>query len=136
MQHSQLALTAFAVQSVVEVISSVLVLLRLLSPAALQSSSPAVIARERIGTRVMGALFVLLALAVVAVGSYKLAEGQAPSSALSGFLVASASCFMMCVLWLLKRRGALLVQSSVLMQDAICSRTCLSIRLFLRLLYT
>jgi hypothetical protein len=123
------------VQSFVEVISSCLVLLRLLSSssaAALQPSSPLakkIIARERYGTRLMGTLFILLALAVIAVGVYKLVQGQAPSSALSGFLVASASCFMMCVLWLVKRHGAQVVRSSVLMQDAICSRTCMLLSL-------
>jgi divalent metal cation (Fe/Co/Zn/Cd) transporter len=120
--HS-LALEAFGVDSVLEILSAGIVLWWLL--LALRGANPEHIheAGERV-ERLVGVGLLLLVLYVGAGASYQLVTQTRPDTSLAGVILAAVAAAVMPVLFLLKRYTAERLQSGAMRGDADESLTC------------
>ena len=128
-EHMQLSLLAYGAQSIVEVISAVLVWWRLAIPIRTAAEERRVIERERIAVRAIGVLFVLLALAVVGGAVLDILHREGPSSTLPGLIISSGAALAMLIMYVLKMRAAKILDSNTLKEDALCSRYCFTLSL-------
>jgi divalent metal cation (Fe/Co/Zn/Cd) transporter len=127
-----ISLLGFGLDSFIEVFSAVIVLWRL----ARESSSCGAnlgTERERIATRGIGLLFVLLAIVVTANSLHRLAGRLHPDTAVPGIVISALSLSFMYFLYRAKMKVALALDSKTLRSDAICSAACIWLSLVLLL---
>lgn len=128
LKHIQLSVLANAGQSGCEVVSALLVLWRLraesTSAGRLPKSQTEIIARERIGIRLMGSMFVALALAVLAGCAVRFTQRAGPTDTLPGLIVSAVAAAAMLVMFFLKRAASRKLDSKTLLEDARCSLFC------------
>ena len=119
-----IALLAFGVDSVIELISATTLLWRL----RLEDTGPAAAERieraERLASRVVGASLLALAVYVVLQSGYDLRTRSAPERSLPGIAVAAAALVVMPALVRAKRRVASTIGSAALRGDAACGVVC------------
>lgn len=119
-----ISLMGFGADSLIEVASATLVLWRL---AAGHDGGAISKSRERVATRWIGVLFVLLALGTSAGAVLRLLQRAHPDTALPGLVVALISLSFMFFLWRAKQRAARVLDSATLEKDAACSRACIQL---------
>ena len=128
LKHIQLSVLANAGQSGCEVVSALLVLWRLRAESTSAGRSPKsqteIIARERIGIRLMGSMFVALALAVLAGCAVRFTQRAGPTDTLPGLIVSAVAAAAMLVMFFLKRAASRRLDSKTLLEDARCSLFC------------
>ena len=113
------ALLAFGSDSLVELLSALVVLLPWFA-----------VVPDRITSRLAGFLLILLAVAVAATAVVSLALHFSPNPSRSGIAITSAALLVMPVLAILKRREARKTGNVALSADALQSATCACIALF------
>jgi divalent metal cation (Fe/Co/Zn/Cd) transporter len=119
-----IALIAFGVDSVIELVSAGTLLWRLRLEDA-GTAPPALIERaERQASRVVGASLLLLAVYVVLQSGYDLWTRAAPERSLPGIALAAAALLVMPALVRTKRRIAAAINSPALRGDAACGVVC------------
>jgi len=119
------ALAGFGVDSLVEVASAFLVLLRL--RAELRGSPLPSRALEKRAALGIGSLFVLLALGIAAGAVLQLHAGTHPPTTLPGLIIGALSLGAMAWLWRTKAEAGRALDSASVMADATCSRACLQL---------
>lgn len=119
-----IALIAFGVDSVIELVSAGTVLWRLGLEAAGSAAPERIERAERQASRVVGAALLLLAAYVVAQSGYNLAIGAASQPSLWGIAVAAAAVVVMPALVRTKLRVAAEINSPALRGDAACGAVC------------
>ena len=124
--NQQLELMTQGGQSIVEVLSAILVLWRLRAQAALTDERQ-ILERERYGVRAIGFLFVILVLLVVCAAVDRFVQRVEPASTWPGLILSSIEMAAMLCLWRLKRRTALELHSATLEEDAECTCNCAKI---------
>lgn len=126
-----ISLAGFGVDSLTEVASAVLVLLRFRNESHLSESLSK--DRERKATAGIGAIFLLLSLTILTASLFQLQSGSHPSSTVPGVIISCISLSFMFYLWSAKKKVAQALNSATVMKDADCSRACiqLSVILFL-----
>lgn len=122
----QLSLTAFGVQSLIEIISSSLVLFRFNLDAL---GGAKVYKRERYGSRAIGVCLILLAILAAVSAMLRLNGHMRPGTSKYGVIVAGISASMMALLWRLKAKAGKILKSSVIASDAKCSLMCMCLGL-------
>ena len=119
-----IALIAFGVDSVIELVSAGTLLWRLQLEEA-GAAPPALIERaERQASRVVGGSLLLLAAYVVIQSGYDLWTRAAPERSLPGIALATAALLVMPALVRTKRRIAAAINSPALRGDAACGVVC------------
>lgn len=119
-----IALIAFGVDSVIELVSAGTLLWRLRLEEA-SAAPPALIERaERQASRVVGGSLLLLAAYVVLQSGYDLWTRAAPERSLPGIALAAAALLVMPALVRTKRRIAAAINSPALRGDAACGVVC------------
>ncbi len=118
-----LALMGFGLDSLIEVASACVVLWRL-SREARSASGELHVEVERVATRLIGYLFLGLALSIWAGSLWALLASRAPESSLAGFVIALLSLSFMVALWRAKLRLGQALDSATLIGDANCSLAC------------
>lgn len=118
-----LSLFGFGLDSFVEVGSALMVLWRLRHEGA----SP----RERTAAKVIGALFLLLAVSVAYGAAHRLVTREAPDSSIPGLVISLVSLAFMAWLWQAKRRLSAQACSPTLAADAACSLACIQLSVVL-----
>lgn len=116
------ALWGFGFDSLIEVASAMVVMARLRHGFKTKSTEP-----ERRAVLAIGALFVLLALAVQLGAILQLNSRHHPPSTLPGLVISSVSLAFMCFLWRAKIRAANALDSAALKSDAACSLACIQL---------
>ncbi|MDI6740254.1 MAG: cation transporter [Candidatus Edwardsbacteria bacterium] len=117
-----IALFGFGLDSFIEVFSAVIILWRLRREFGGGQGS---LERERLATRGIGALFVLLAAVVLLNAGLRLAGRVHPETALPGIVISLASLSFMYWLYTAKMRVAKALDSKALKSDAVCSLACI-----------
>jgi divalent metal cation (Fe/Co/Zn/Cd) transporter len=118
------ALTAFGVDSGIEVFTAVVVLRQLLLHTD-RATEEELDARERQASRLVGwALNGLVVYIIVSSGGSLLTQSQ-PESSVPGMVLAVAALLVMTPLWLWRRRLAAALDSPALRGDAACSLVCM-----------
>ncbi len=120
--EESVALWGFGLDSLVEVGSALVVLWRLRGDLQARATE-----RERRATRVIGALFLLLAASVTAGSVHQLAAREHPDTTLPGLVIAALSLSFMVFLWRAKLRTARALDSATLRSDAACSLACIQL---------
>lgn len=115
-----ISLAGFGGDSLIEVGSATVVLWNLKQVASTDDKS-----KERVATRAIGALFILLSLVVLTSSSWQLYSGGHPETTMPGLIVALASISVMFYLWRAKLRVAKALDSSTLEKDAVCTLVCI-----------
>lgn len=121
--EESIALLGFGVDSWIEVSSAAVVLWRLRGETG-RGGGPG-LRRERRATRVISALFGLLAAGIALSATLALLQGSEPASTLPGLIVAAVSLSFMFALWAAKRAAARALDSRTMMMDAACSLACI-----------
>lgn len=120
-----IALIAFGVDSVIELVSAGTLLWRLRLEAAGGDAVAARVERaERRASRVVGTSLLLLAVYVVVQSGYDLWSRAAPERSLPGIALAAAALLVMPALVRAKRRIAGIIDSPALRGDAACGMVC------------
>ena len=120
--HS-LALEAFGIDSLLELVSAGVVLWWLLLTARGADPERTHNANER-AERIVGSGLLLLAVYVLIGAIFQLAQHSAPASSVPGLILAVVAAVVMPVLFLLKRRNAERLDSDAMRGDAYESLTC------------
>ena len=118
-----IALTGFGLDSMIEVAASLTALWRLRADFELRRRERA----ERVSLRVIGALFLALAVYVAGDAAWALYRREAPSESILGIVIAALSIIVMPLLARAKRRLALELRSGALAADHFaptCRRSC------------
>lgn len=123
------ALIVFGIQSLVEVLSAVLVIYRFRKE--LQSNSPANLTLERQATLGIGVLFILLTIGTWVASIVALATHAEPESSKASLIVSAASLVFMIFVWLPKPWIATELNSSVMRGEAACSLACIYLTIVL-----
>ncbi|CAG8503820.1 3669_t:CDS:1 [Racocetra fulgida] len=129
-ENESVSLVFFGINSLVEVTSSCVVLWRFLKKESghhKEYPKDNLIAVERKATIVIGILFVILAIGTFSDAIYALAKNRKPDSSLSGLIISSVTICFMILLWFMKFLVAKQLNSSAMMSDAKCSRSCIQI---------
>lgn len=116
-------LTAFGLDSIIELLSGVVVLRRLFVEAG-RAAPDSVAKTEGLATRISAALLVLLCIYVVGTSAAGLALQVKPEGSLLGVLVAAAAVVAMPLLALAKTRVNKVINSASLRADIAESITC------------
>lgn len=116
-------LTAFGSDSVVELLSGI-ILLRRLQVEATGAAASRVVRLERATTRISAALLVLLCVCVVVISVAGLAASLKPEGSLLGIAVAAAALVVMPLLAAAKSRANQVIASPSLRADIAESVTC------------
>ena len=118
------ALTAFGVDSGIEVFTAVVVLRQLLLHTE-RSTAEELDARERQASRLVGwGLYGLVVYIIVSSGWSLLTQSR-PESSVPGMVLAIAALLVMTPLWRWRRRLAAALESPSLRGDAACSLACI-----------
>lgn len=124
----QLQLAVYGSQSVIEILSSILALHRLrleFKPNEMEPlSEQQLIHSEKRGTLFMGAALLSLGALAIVTAVWRLSVRASPEQSILGLLTASAACLAMFLLWRVKRRTAIQLNSATLEADAQCSMYC------------
>lgn len=118
------ALFGFGADSFIEVGSAALVLWRL--QAGLGRAVPRV-HRERLATRGIGILFLLLSAGTAVGAVVQLLTHRHPETTLPGVIISIASLAFMAWLWRAKKRAATALDSRAMEGDAACSLACIQL---------
>jgi divalent metal cation (Fe/Co/Zn/Cd) transporter len=116
------ALWGFGADSLIEVASAVLVMVRLRHGFTARATEA-----ERRATLGIGGLFALLAVVVAGGALLQLLRGEHPPTTLPGLVIASLSLSFMVFLWRAKLRAAVALDSAALRSDAACSLACIQL---------
>ena len=116
-------LIAFGLDSVIELVSGVMLLWRLVVEAK-EGETERMERAEHLATRVVAILLTLLCLYVFSTSLYGLLTRSKPESSLIGILIAIAAVIVMPWLGITKRRIAKRIDSGALRGDAASSFTC------------
>ena len=123
------ALIVFGIQSLVEVLSAVLVIYRFRKE--LQQNSSIDLNLERRATLGIGVLFIILAVGTWVASIVALATRAEPESSKASLIVSAASLFCMIFIWLPKPWIAIELNSSVMRGEAACSLACIYLTIVL-----
>ena len=118
------ALTAFGVDSGIEVFTAVVVLRQLLLHTD-RATEEELDARERQASRLVGWALYGLIVYIVASSAASLISRTEPESSLPGMMLALAALLVMTPLWRWRRRLAAALESPSLRGDAACSLVCI-----------
>lgn len=121
--EESVALLGFGVDSWVEVGSAAIVYWKLTRTGCASTARE----RERVATRWIGRLFLVLALGTAAGAALQIASGGHPESTLPGVVISLLSLSFMVFLWRAKLRVAEALNSRTLAMDAACSRACIQL---------
>lgn len=128
-QDEALTLFGFGVDSFIELISGLGILLMVLrirrNPDTPRSQF------EQAALRVTGAAFYLLALGLAVTAVYNLLAKNEPATTLPGFIISSISILLMWLLVLGKRRVGRALDSAPILADANCALVCIYMSLVL-----
>ncbi|MBF0492574.1 MAG: cation transporter [Deltaproteobacteria bacterium] len=127
--EDSVSLFGFGIDSLIEVASAFLVLLRLRGES--EQSIRLSVDRERRISLTMGILFLLLALVTITGSSFQLFQKGHPSTTLPGMIISLLSLSFMFALWISKRKLARLLNSAALLNDSQCSLACIKLSLVL-----
>ncbi len=122
--HS-VALFGFGVDSLVEVAAAALIFWRFRNDRLLGHEAGA--ARERLATRGIGGMLLVLAGGTAVGATLDLTRHAAPETTLPGVLISVASLAVMFVFWRAKRRTAAALESPAMRSDAACSLACMQL---------
>lgn len=129
LQDEALTLFGFGIDSFIEVISGVGILVMI---ARIRSNPQSLRSRfERTALRVTGAAFYLLAAGLLATALYNLLTGHRPQATLSGTLISLVSILVMGALVRGKRRVGKALGSAPILADANCTLVCIYMSLVL-----
>ena len=123
-----ISLVGFGVDSVIEVSSSVAALWRLRADAHAQHRARV----EAITVRVIGGLFLALALYIAIDAGQALYHREAPDRTIAGIIITAASVIVMPILARAKRRVGLALGSRALTADAMQTSLCTSLSAIVR----
>lgn len=115
-----ISLAGFGGDSLVEVGSAVLVLWNLNN-----KKDASTIERERLATRGIASLFILLSIIVFSTSSWQLSLGKGPETTLPGVIISCISILVMIFLWFAKVKAAKVIKSLTLEKDAACTLICI-----------
>lgn len=119
--HSIL-LVAFGLDSLLEIVSGVVLLWRLfLEKKHCQRNIDAI---EQRVTKIVGWILILLAIYIVVVSLYNLVTHQGAENSLSGLLIAIASLIFMPILARQKVKIVTAIKSAALKEDGMCNIVC------------
>ena len=118
------ALTAFGVDSGIEVFTALVVLRQLLLHTE-RATDEELDARERQASRLVGWALYGLIVYIVASSSWSLITRTEPESSLPGMVLAVSALIIMTPLWRWRRRLAAALDSPALRGDAACSLVCI-----------
>lgn len=126
------SLLFFGVQSLVEVISAILVLYRfrhIVKPGdeADTQLSPGELRLEKNATMGIGSLFIALAATTWATSSVALSNHQHPDTALPSIIVSASALVLMIAIWLPKVYLYKRLNSSAMKSEADCSLACIAL---------
>ncbi|KIJ15946.1 hypothetical protein PAXINDRAFT_11520 [Paxillus involutus ATCC 200175] len=125
------SLVFFGIQSVIEVISSVLVTWRFLSAVkhgdedGASNTNSRIIRVERIATTGIGLLLIMLAFAAMGTSIASLVVHDHPSTSTPSLIIAASTSFINILLWVAKRYLARALDSSTMNGEALCALSCL-----------
>jgi len=119
-----IALVAFGLDSVIELVSGATVLWRLRLQADAAAEAPGIERAERLASRTVGLGLVALAAYVVAQSAYDLWTRAAAKPSAAGVALAVAALLVMPPLARTKRRIAAAIDSPALRGDAACGTVC------------
>ena len=123
------SLAGFGIQSLIEVASSFLVLWRFRAEVGLHSELGE--SRERRATSLIGILFGVTAVIILAASVHQLFMHLSPETTLPGAIVSLLSSSAMLYLWLAKSQIGRTLQSPSVLADSACTLACLQISLIL-----
>lgn len=130
-ESASLSLFFFGVQSLIEVISALLVVWRfyVIAPPGEETStiSTEQINQERIATITIGALFGLLTLGTVITSIFNLVRGMRPDSSNFSLIISGTALVLMILIWAPKPWLAKKLNSSAMSGEAKCSLACIYI---------
>jgi len=129
LEKDSIALTGFGADSFIEVASAVVVLWRFKGEAGF--STPLAIASERLATRIIGWLFVLLSAGTIAGSAFKLFNHGSPDTTIPGVIISLLSLSFMFYLWSAKKNVARALDSATVEKDADCSLACIKLSVVL-----
>lgn len=129
LEKESIALAGFGADSFIEVASAVAVLWRFKGEAGF--STPLALASERVATRIIGWLFVLLAAGTIAGSAFKLFQHGSPDTTIPGVVISLLSLSFMFYLWSAKKKVARALDSATMEKDADCSLACIKLSLVL-----
>ncbi|KAH7920249.1 hypothetical protein BV22DRAFT_1098443 [Leucogyrophana mollusca] len=124
------SLVFFGIQSVIEVLSSVIVVWRFWrsgKPGDETSGEGDTkdMKLEKVATMSIGSLLVMLALAAIGTSIASLVAHDHPSPSNASLIIASATLFIMFLFWLPKRYLARALDSSTMAGEALCTLSCM-----------
>jgi len=129
-----ISLAGFGGDSLVEVGSAIIVLWSLNNKKYSSDKE-----RERLATRGIASLLILLSLIVFITSSWQLSLGKAPETTFPGIIISCISIVIMIFLWYAKMKIAKKINSLTLEKDAACTLICIRLSIVLllgSLLYT
>lgn len=119
-----ISLFFFGVQSFVEVLSSIIVLWKVMTSHAKDENQ---INKEKTATIVIGCLFLFLAVGILITGVLNLLHHDYPTTTIPNIIVSLIATIIMFVLWAIKKKLARELNSSTIQSDAQCSMACIKI---------
>lgn len=122
--EGSMALLGFGVDSWVEVGSAGVVYWKLTRAPGCATTARE---RERVATRWIGRLFLILAVGTALGAAAQLVSGGHPDSTLPGVVISVLSLSFMVTLWRAKLAAATALDSRALAMDAACSRACIQL---------
>jgi len=133
---SSKSLLFFGIQSLVEVLSAILVVYRfrhVVKPGDETRTrlSPQSLRLEKYATVGIGSLFIILAATTFAASSVALSKHQTPDTALPSLIISASALGLMVVIWLPKVYLYQRLNSSAMKAEANCSRACIILALVL-----
>lgn len=121
-EGESLALLGFGIDSFLEVTSAILVFVHLV-----RGKTAISLRSERITTGIISVLVIMLGLGTMATSIYDLVKRNEPETTLPGTIITGISLVFMWGLYLVKRRGAKLLDSATLKVDSKCTLGCIKL---------
>ncbi|MDP2808338.1 MAG: cation transporter [bacterium] len=119
-----ISLLGFGLDSFIEVFSAIIILWRI-GREFTHSGDKASLDRERLATRGIGMLLLLLTAVVLVNSGFRLYNHISPDTALPGIIISVASLSFMFYLYSAKIKVAAALNSKALKSDAVCSLACI-----------
>jgi len=127
-KNKQLDLVAYGGQSIVEVLTAIIVLRRIRVEAGYKEiNATDLIYQERIGVRAIGFLYTILVILVVGGSLSRFLSRTGPETTVPGLILSSICLGGMYLFAVLKTNGAKVLNSGTVMADANCSMFCAKI---------
>lgn len=124
--EDSISLAGFGGDSLIEFGSAILVLWRLK-----EGSGRSVDSKERLATRGIGILFLLLSFITLAGSILQIVLHKSPETTLPGIIISLISIVIMLFLWSMKMKVAKALKSVVLEKDAVCTLMCIRLSVVL-----